>query len=100
MRIWPALLLAPVLALSSITLGYALITPACAHGEEWLLHAVTLACLAVALLSTFAAWDEKARSTKDPFLPLVASWTGAFFSLVIAGQWLAQLILPPCTHLP
>ncbi|HYG56303.1 MAG TPA: hypothetical protein VD965_13495 [Burkholderiales bacterium] len=100
MRIWPALLVVPLLALTSIALGYALITPACSHGEEWLLHAATLLFFLMSLAATLLAWREKIASTRDPFLPLVATWTGAFFSLVIAAQWLTQLVLPPCTHLP
>jgi hypothetical protein len=55
--------------------------------------------LALAVASTVLASRQISRAG-EPFLPLVATGTGAFFSLVIAGQWLTQLLIPPCTHLP
>jgi hypothetical protein len=96
MRVWPALLLAPLLALVSIGLGYALVTPACSAHGQWMLHALILGCLLISLVSTGIAFAER-RNHKDPFLPLVAAWTGAFFSLVLAAQWMTQLFLSPCT---
>jgi len=93
MRAWPALILAPLIALGSISLGYALVTPACERGLMWLLHAVILSSLGMALATTALA-----RREKDAFLSLVATWCGAFFSLLIAVQWLAQFVVTPCMH--
>jgi NADH:ubiquinone oxidoreductase subunit 2 (subunit N) len=98
MRVWPALLGAPHLALLSIVLGYALVTPACRYDSAWMLHAVVVACLGLALASTALAWSEFTKRARQEFLPLVATWTGGFFSLVIAAQGLTQLMLDPCTH--
>lgn len=97
MRLWPALILAPLLALSSISLGYALVDPACATSRTWLLHLSTLLFLALSVGATLAAWTALAGARRA-FLPLVATWTGAFFSLVIAAQWLAVLFIGPCMH--
>lgn len=93
MRTWPALILAPLIALGSLSLGYALVTPACERGMLWALHAVMLGSLLVAVLSTAWAWPLK----KD-FLGLLAIGSGAFFSLLIAVQWLAQFVVTPCMH--
>jgi hypothetical protein len=93
MRIWPALILAPLIALGSISLGYALVTPACERGLVWLLHAVILGALVFSLATTALAWGGKKE-----FLGLVATWSGGFFSLVIAIQWLAQFVITPCMH--
>jgi hypothetical protein len=96
MRSWPALLLAPVLALTSITLGYALVTPACEHGHTWMLHASTAAFLAVCIALTAVSW-RALRTARGEFVPLIATWTGALFSLVVLLQGLAQFMVPPCT---
>ena len=95
MRVWPALILAPLLAIACITFGYALVTPACAGGQ-WMLHALLVGSFLISLASTAWAFLD-VPNHKEPFLPLVAAGTGAFFSLVIAAQWATQLFIPPCT---
>ena len=97
MRLWPALILAPLFALSSISLGYALVDPACTASRTWLLHLSTLLFLALSLGATLAAWSALSGARRQ-FLPLVATWTGVFFSAVIAAQWLAILFIGPCMH--
>ena len=97
MRFWPALILAPLFALASIGLGYALVTPACQGMQTWPLHLFILACLALSLATTFFSWTALAAARRE-FLPLVATWAGAFFSAVIAAQWLAVLFIGPCMH--
>jgi hypothetical protein len=96
MRVWPALIAAPLLALLSISLGYALVPAACGAQKEWLLLGLIAVCLVLCLLSTAIAYSDLARH-KDAFLPLVATWCGAFFSLVVAAQGMARLFLSPCT---
>jgi hypothetical protein len=98
MKLWPALILAPLLALTSISAGYALVPPACAPGRAWLLDLLILPCLAGALACTALAWKEARRPAREPFLSLVATGAGAFFSLVIAAQWVTRLVLDPCMH--
>jgi hypothetical protein len=94
-RIWPALILAPLFALASLSIAYALATPACRSGHGWFLHASVLFFLALNVATTSLAWTALA-SARRAFLPLVATWSGAFFSLVVAAQWLAVLLIPPC----
>jgi len=96
MRSWPALILAPVFALTSITLGYALVTPACEHGHTALLHASTLVFLGACVALTAVSWRVQ-RAAPGDFVPLVATGTGALFSLVVLLQWLAQFVVPACT---
>jgi hypothetical protein len=91
MRVWPALVLAPLIALASISFGYALVTPACAKGLDWTLHALILGSLVLTASMTALAWTERRE-----FLGLVAVGCGAFFSAVIAMQWLAQFFVTPC----
>ena len=98
-RSWPALILAPVFALASISLGYALVTPACERSSTWLVHGVVLLFLALSVASTLGAWLSL-QSARRAFLPLVSTWSGAFFSLVILAQWIAMFIVPPCMHSP
>ena len=93
MRTWPALILAPLAALGSISLGYALVTPACERGSLWALHAVILGSLIVSLFTTGLAWRER-----EGFLGTLAVGSGGFFSLLIALQWLAQFVVTPCMH--
>jgi hypothetical protein len=92
---WPALLLAPVFALASVALGYALVTPACERAQVWPLHAAVLVFFVLCAASTLAAW----RAPRA-FLPRVATWCGAFSTAVILLQWTALFIVPPCMHSP
>ena len=98
-RTWPALILAPLFALASISLGYALVTPACEHSHIWFLHAAILLLLALSIVSTVGAW-RSLRAARREFLPLVSTWSGAFFSALILLQWLAVFVLAPCMHSP
>lgn len=91
MRVWPALVLSPLVALASIALGYALVEPACHRGLLWVLNAAILGSLALSAGATALAWNEK-----DDFLRHLALGCGAFFSVVIVAQWSAQFFVTPC----
>ena len=98
-RTWPALIISPLLALAAVSLGYALVTPACERGTTWMLHAAILVLFALSVVSTIGAWLSLQAARRE-FLPLVSTWSGAFFSAVILVQWSALFILTPCTHSP
>ena len=98
MKVWPALLLAPLLALASNHLGYALAAGACERGEEGWLHGVFALCFLLILFTTGLAWTEFRKRGRQETLPLVATWTGAFFALVVAAMWGMRLFVDPCTH--
>jgi hypothetical protein len=61
-----------------------------------MLHALILGSLVVSLAITGLAVTDM-KNHRDPFMPLIASGSGGFFSLVIATQWITQLFLSPCT---
>jgi len=98
MRLWPALVLVPLLALAATLLGYAAVGRACERDMAWLVHATLLIALILSLIMTGLAYVVFRKAEIKEFLPLVATWNGAFFSLVIAAQWSAAFILNPCMH--
>jgi hypothetical protein len=113
MPIWPALLLAPLAALTEQSIVYALSTPTCQTQREAWLHAVPLVFLALTLVFTVMAWaesrrlrgsvadaahvDADARGLRRCFLARLAVWSGALSSLIIFALWIPQWVLSPCT---
>jgi hypothetical protein len=98
-RAWPALILAPLFALTGQVLAYALVTPACQQAKSWPLHAVFFISFVLCLATTASAWASL-RAARREFLPLAAVWSGAFFSAVVLAHWVALLVLSPCMHSP
>jgi hypothetical protein len=98
-RTWPALILSPLFALASVSFGYALVTPACDRSTTWMLHATILILFLLSLVSTILAWLSLQVARRE-FLPLVSTWSGAFFTAVILVQWSALFIVMPCMHSP
>lgn len=111
MRIWLALLVAPLLILLDLTLAYAMVTPTCARQQEEVLHLVSLGFLTLSVLLTVLAAIEARRlrsamasvhvdgdqaDNRRYFLARVATWVGALSSLVIAARWIPQWVLSPC----
>jgi hypothetical protein len=64
-----------------------------------MLHAVVAASFLLSLASTIAAWLSLQAARRE-FLPLVSTWSGAFFTAVILVQWSALFIVMPCMHSP
>jgi hypothetical protein len=98
MKVWLALLAAPLAALASNHLGYALAAGACVRGSEWWLHTSFALFLLFTLGATGLAWSELRRRERHETLVLVATWTGAFSALVVATMWAMRLFLDPCMH--
>ena len=106
---WPALLLAPTLALTNLSIAYALVAPACAHQTTLAPHAVAAAALLLCAWMTRAAWRNwvEARSMsrqaardhvtdRPPFVALVACLVGALSCLAVLMQWFPLWVLSPC----
>jgi hypothetical protein len=55
---WPALLLAPLVALSQLSIAYSLVSPACAGQDRSSLHAVAVVSLLLVLAMTALAWRD------------------------------------------
>ena len=53
---WPALLLAPSLALTNLSITYALVTPACTRQSMVAPNVVTAVVLAACVWMSWAAW--------------------------------------------
>jgi len=98
MKVWPALLLAPLVALGANHLGYALAAAACVRGTEWWLHATMATGFAVCVLTSVVAWHEFRMRDRQETLALVAAWSGAFFALVVVAMWATRLFVDPCMH--
>lgn len=98
MKSWPALIGAPLAALAAVTFGYAAVGRACERDAMWIVHFCMALPLALSIAATVSAYLAFSRATTREMLPLIATWNGAFFSLVIAAQWMAVLFLKPCMH--
>jgi len=112
MPIWPALLVAPSLALTHLSVAYALVTPSCANQHSGWLHLSSAVFLALAIVLTVMAFVEARRrgrrsvpeATMDSdlaevrpwFIASVAALVGMLSSLVILGIWIPQWLLSPC----
>lgn len=112
---WPALLLAPLLALGYQSIVYAMVWPACEGRSSTALHVVSALTLAAALGMTLLAWRAwvgiasprgAARPVTDSdvgnvaarprFVALMATLVGTFASLAIAAMWFPVWVLSPC----
>ncbi|MDR6207495.1 hypothetical protein [Paraburkholderia graminis] len=109
MAVWSALLLAPFLTLSNLSLTYALVPRSCDAGTTWMLHAVTLASAVLSAAATVGAWrhwmgglfppDATAKSTaRAHFLAQVATLVGLLSTFVLFAQYLPQWVLQPCAQ--
>ncbi|WP_371766010.1 hypothetical protein [Massilia sp.] len=106
---WPALLLAPTLALTNLSITYALVTPACTRQSMVAPNVVTAIVLAACVWMSRAAWRnwregrslgrEAARDhvpDRAPFIAFVAALVGALSCLAVLAQWFPQWVLSPC----
>lgn len=120
---WPALLLAPLIALGQLSIAYALVGPACARRDPVALHVVSIVALALVVVLTLLAWrgwqrvaqakttvdaaavpagpvtlaDGSGASQRPRFVALVAVLVGALSALVCAALWLPIWVLSPCS---
>lgn len=107
MRIWFALLLAPILALIDQSAAYAVSGWACSHQQPLATHAVHLVLLLVVLAGTALAgqlWHAtrpQRSSTHERdvrhFLAGLATASGALSALVIAAMWYPTWLLSACS---
>jgi hypothetical protein len=108
MRNWPALLLAPTLALTNLSITYALVTPACARRTMAAPNVVTAVVLIACAWMSWGAWrnwkDGRGAAARDhvpdrpPFVALVSSMAGALSCLAVLAQWFPQWVLSPCAN--
>ncbi|MBD8530724.1 MULTISPECIES: hypothetical protein [unclassified Massilia] len=106
---WPALLLAPAIALANAGIAYALVAPSCARQDVSTLHTLTIISLLACLLVTAGAalnWQreralatpsETPRQSRRRFLSQVATLCGLLSTLVVLAEWLPIWMVSPCT---
>jgi alkylhydroperoxidase family enzyme len=120
---WPALLLAPLIALGELSIAYSLVTPACGRQDRTALHAVAVVALLVVIVMTVMAWrawrshdeagsrqraalqatartvtaaDSGGASQRPHFIALIAVIVGSLSALVCVALWLPIWFLSPC----
>ena len=105
---WPALILAPLLALAEQSIAYALATPGCAHQHDVALNVVPLAFLLATLAVTAMAWLEARRHAGSGpadgdrpanyrhFMACAATGVGTLSCVAIVAMWVPLWWLPPC----
>ena len=121
---WPALLLAPLVALSELSIAYSLVSPSCAGQDRTLLHAVAAVSLFLVLAMTVLAWrewhgdgsewgrgvgarpsspvptvtraDSGDAAERPRFVAQMAVVVGALSTLVSIALWLPIWVLSPC----
>ncbi|HEY8976443.1 MAG TPA: hypothetical protein VIN75_19665 [Burkholderiaceae bacterium] len=106
MRIWPALLLAPALALADQVIAFATLGWACARGQPIVVHAehVVFFLAAVATLpSAWHAWKDSrtrhaAAGEREAFLAGLAVGSAAMSAIVIAAMSLPTWLIAPCVR--
>ena len=112
---WPALLVAPSLALTNLSVTYALTTPACARQSMLAPNLASAVFLLACAWMSWGAWrnwctvrdgsgraegatagETDAAPDRPPFMALVATMVGALSCLVVLAQWFPQWVLSPC----
>jgi hypothetical protein len=106
MRIWIALIVAPLLALTDQTVAFALVHWACAHQSTWVVHlshVVFLALAAAAAISAWLRWRETAMSPGTGeatiqlhFLAGVAMMIATLSALAIMALWIPTWMISSC----
>jgi len=104
MRLWPALLLAPALALGDEAIAYASVGWACVRGQVLVVHAIHALFLVAALATLPSAWQSW-KHTRGPgndatrrghFLAGLALACAALSALVIAAVSVPAWFIAPC----
>jgi hypothetical protein len=105
-RTWPAVLLAPVLALADQSVAYALVPWSCSHQSMGWLHAVHATFLVATLATLVAPWSRLAPGApptssdeqveRRNFFALVGVLVAVFSALVIVAMWIPQWLIPAC----
>jgi hypothetical protein len=106
MRIWFALIVAPLLALTDQTVAFALVHWACAHQSAWVVHLSHGIFLVLAVVAAAAAWLEwrqtaVAPGTRDAtvqvhFLAGVAMMVATLSAVAIVAMWIPTWMISSC----
>jgi hypothetical protein len=111
LKIWLALVAAPMLALTDQAVSFAAVGWACAHQQTMAIHAVHAFFLAAVVAGTVPAlklWRDEAMrmngringgesSARRHFLAGVAACVGALSAVVIAAMWMPTWAIAVCS---
>jgi hypothetical protein len=112
---WPALLLAPLVVLTQVSLAHALVTPSCIGHHLAMQHGLAVTCLALTLAFTALAHaqrrhlerehdaapspprgDSDAQAHRAWVVSRIALGTGVLSSAAALALWIPVWLLPPC----
>jgi len=107
MRIWLALVIAPLLALADQTVALSLVGPGCAAQTTSMLHASHALFLALAVVAAVTAWRRWLQTAPAPvangennvqrhFLAGIAAIVASLSAAAIAAMWLSTWLISPC----
>ena len=106
MRIWVALILAPLLALTDQTVAFALVHWACAHQSTWVVHLSHMVFLALAAAAAIGAWLRWRKTVVSAgtgeatiqfrFLAGVAMMVALLSALAIIAMWIPTWMISSC----
>ena len=106
MRIWFALIVAPLLALTDQTVAFSLVHWACAHQSLWAVHLSHALFLAIAAAAAVSAWLRWRQTTISPqtgagmvqfhFLAGVATMIAVLSAVAIVAMWIPTWMISSC----
>ena len=95
--LWLGALGGPVAWLIDLQVRYAAVQYVCNHHAPWLMWAVTLAALALAVIAALAAFAHRHSEVKRVrFMALAGGAVSALFSLAIIAMAIPDLFLRAC----
>ena len=108
MRLWIAIIIAPLVGLAQLTVNYALVDLECVTQRRFPVHVVSGVSLAIAIAGILLAWQAwRAAGVEPPddgataasnvrFLAAVGMALSALVALTIGAQWIATAFVAPC----
>ena len=108
MRLWPAILLTPLIVLAQQSANYALVGLECEKQQRFAVHlvaGVSLTLVAIAMVLAWGAWRDAGTALPDDrgdrangvrFLAAIGIALSALMALSIAAQWLTTAFVLPC----
>lgn len=92
---------------ADLLLSIIFVQHSCSTGHHYVLHVISLVCLAVTIAGAFIAWNQyqQAREGSDDggspldrshFLGLLGTISCIFFAIVIIANAVPRFILSPC----
>ena len=106
MRMWVALIVAPLLALADQTVAFALVHSACAHQATWVVHLSHVVFLTIAATAAAGAWlqwretaiapDTGEATVQFHFLAGVATMVAVLSAVAIMAMWIPTWMISSC----